>query len=183
MGITSILAYMILTLSIVYAFIYPSVTNLSNLFNERQKYKDALGVVNNIEDKKNELLTEFNNISAADKKDIETILPNSLDFVNLISQIDAVAASHGISIDKISSRETGSSVGESVEKAQSARPYQSSIIGFSLVAPYDKFRDFIDDLGKSLRTLDIRSVELKTQENGAYSYDVTFETYWLKPLQ
>ena len=182
MSSTSILAYVIFTLSIGYAFIYSSIGGLSALIDEKQKYNNSLEMVGNIENKKNELLTKFNNISAADKKDIETILPSSLDFVRLVSQIDAVAANYGISIDKVYSRETSSSVGESIEGAKPQRPYKSSIIGFSFTAPYNKFNAFMNNLEKSLRILDIRSVKLTTQESGIYSYNIEFETYWLKPL-
>lgn len=182
MSSTSIIAYIVLTLSIGYAFIYSSVGDLSILINEKQEYKTSLETVNNIENKKNELLTRFNNISPEDKKDIETILPNSLNFVRLVSQIDSVAANYNISIDKVTSKETSPPAGESIGEGQPQRIYNSSIISFSFVASYDKFNLFMDELEKSLRILDIRYVKLTIQENGDYIYDVEFETYWLKPL-
>ena len=176
------IAYIILTLSVGYAFAYPSFGDLSMLMDEKQKYENTLDMVNNIEIKKKELLTEFNNISDEDKKNIDTILPSSLNFVKLISDIDAVAATHGIAIDKISLKETDDSFDESQEGAQPQSSYRSSVIGFSFNATYSKFNDFIDDLEKSLRILDIKSMQLRTQETGIYTYDVEFETYWLKSL-
>jgi hypothetical protein len=176
----SLIIYTILTFSIGYAFIYPSFGDISNLSDQKQKYADSLEMVNNIENKKNELLTKFDAIPEADKKNIETVLPTSLDFVKLISQIDAVAAKYGISITKISSKEVSPSVGTSIESAGPQKAYQSSIIGFSFIAPYDKFNAFLNDLEKSLQILDIKSAKLVTQENQAYSYDVEFETYWYK---
>jgi hypothetical protein len=178
---TSKLAYVILTLAIGYAFIYPSVGDLSVLTEEKQKYENFLEMTGDIEAKKNELLSKFDAISDTDKKEIETILPNSLNLVKLVSDIDAVAARHGISINKISSKEVSSSVGNSIEGAAPQKSYQSSIVGFSFTATYGEFRSFMDDLGKSLRVLDIRSVRFGTQDNGVYSYSVEFETYWLQP--
>lgn len=180
MSSISIIAYIILTLSIGYAFIYPAFGDISKLLDQKQKTADSLEMVNNIENKKNELLGKFNSLASADKKNIETVLPNSLDFVRLISQIDTVAANYGISIDKLSSKEIGSSVGTSIANAGSPKTYQSSLIGFSFVASYDKFKAFLNDLEKSLRILDVRSVKLETNESGVYSYNVEFETYWLK---
>jgi len=182
MSSISILAYIILTLSIGYAFIYSPTGDLSALINEKQKYNKSLATVGSIENKKDELLTEFNNISTDERKEIDTILPDSMDFVKLVSQIDAVAASHGISIDKITSRELDSSTGETVEDTAPEELYKSSIIGFSFAAPYEEFGAFMGDLGKSLRILDISSVKLATQEGGVYSFSVEFKTYWLKPL-
>jgi len=182
MSSISILSYVILTLSIGYAFVYPSIGDLSALIEEKQKYNESLEMVNNIENRKNELLTKFNSIPAADRKDIETILPDSLNFVKLVSQIDAVAASHGILIDRISSREIDSSSGGSIEETGSQKPYESSVIGFSFDASYDRFNAFMNDLEKSQRILDIKSIRLATKEDGTYSYNVEFEAHWLKPL-
>ncbi len=176
----SIIAYLVLTLSIGYAFIYSSLGNINTLLDQKQKYADSLEMVNNIESKKEDLLKKFNAISDDDKKNIDTVLPSSLNFVRLISQIDAVAANYGISIDRISSKDVSPSVGTSIENAAPSETYQSSIIGFSFIASYDKFNAFLSDLEKSLRILDIKSANLGVQQNGLYSYNVEFETYWLK---
>ncbi len=151
---------------------------------KKQQYEQSLETVSNIENTKNELLTKFNNISAEDKKDIETVLPNSMNFVRLVSQIDAVAAKYGISINKTSSKAINDPSGNSADGTQSAKLYNSATIGFSFDASYDKFNVFMDDLEKSMRVLDIRSVKLNSQkdkdQDNVYSYDIEFETYWLK---
>jgi hypothetical protein len=180
MSNTSIIAFAVLTISIVYAFVYPSYGDLNTLLDKKQEVADSLSTVDNIEAKKSELLTEFNKISDADKKIIDTVLPSSLDFVKLISQIDSVAASHGISIDGISSQNVDPSVGTSIDSAGPQKSYNSSIIGFSFVTSYDNYKAFLSDLEKSLRILDIRSANLDVQGNGLYNYRVEFETYWLK---
>jgi hypothetical protein len=181
MNRTSTYIYLIMAASIIYAFAYPTWGGVSALLNEKQKYNDSLIMVEEIENKKNQMLAEFNNISAADRKEIETILPNSMNFVRLISQIDAVAANYGISIDKITSKEIGSAAGDSIEESQIAqKKYQSGVIGFSFSAPYDKFELFIDDLEKSLRILDMKSFKLSVGEKGQYSYDVEFGVHWFK---
>jgi len=180
MSSITILAYIIVSLSIGYAFAYPLFGDISSLGAEKNRYENSLAMVENIENKKNELLTKFNNIPADSKKDIETILPDSLNFIGLISQIDAVAAKYGLSIDKTSSKETSSSVGGSIGEAQPQRPYQSAIISFSFTGSYDQFNTFMGELERSLRILDIRSLKIEPKEDGAYSYRVEFETYWLK---
>lgn len=182
MSNTTILAFFIISLSIGYAFAYPKIGDITLLMTEKQKYENYLETVSNIENKKSELLTEFDKISAEDKKNIETILPNSLDFVKLISQIDSVAAKYGISIDKVSSREMSSLVDDTIENVQPQKIYNSAIIGFSFLASYEKFNDFMGDLEKSLRILDVKSVKLETKEKGVNSFQVEFETYWLKSL-
>jgi len=180
MSNTSILFYFILTISIGYAFIYPTVGEISALMDERQKQEDYLEMISKIEIKKNELLTEYNNISVDDKKYIATILPDSFDFIRLISQIDTIGSKYGVSIDKTSFKESSGSSGDSISEAGPQKSYQSATISFSFDASYNQFNSFMDDLGKSLRILDIKSMKLSSKETGVYSYDVEFEVYWLK---
>lgn len=176
----SILSFIVLSISIGYAFTYPAAQELNALMGQKQKYEDTLEAVKNIEAKKNELLTKFNNIPAEDKKNIDTILPNSYNFVRLVSQIDNVAAKYGISIDKITSVDKSSSISGSVSEAQPSKPYNSAIVGFTFTSSYENFNRFIGDLEKSLRILDIRTMRLKSEKDGLYEFTVEFETYWLK---
>ena len=132
MSSISIIAYIVLALSVGYAFVYPSMGEVSILMGERQKYETSLEMVNNIENKKNELLTEFNKISTEDKKDIDTVLPNSLNFVRLVSQISSVASKYNIVIDKTSYRKTSPSTSESIGEEQPETMFDSAIINFSL---------------------------------------------------
>jgi len=177
---TSIIAYLILTLSVGYAFVYPKIEEISLLKEEQSKYEKSLEMTASIENKKNELLAEFNKISASDRKSIETFLPDSLNFVRLAYEVDAVASKYAISIDRVSSKDMGSSAGSSIAEAEPPKPYKTSTLGFSFVAPYPKFQSFIDDLEKSLRILDIKSLSITVQENGLYLYNIEFETYSFK---
>ena len=178
---TSTFAYLLLAVAIAYAFAYPSWQEVSLLFEEKQQYGDSLAMVGQIENKKNEMLSQFNNISTEDRKDIDTILPDSMDFVKLVSQIDSVAAQYNISIDNISSKEIGSSSGNSVEEGQiNQKKYESGVISFSFDSSYEKFNAFVGDLEKSLRVLDIKSLRIDPEERGTHSFDVEFEVHWLK---
>lgn len=177
---TSILTYLVLSLSVLYAFVYPAFGDLSLLNEKKQNLDHSLEQVANIEKKKSDLLTAFNQISAEDKKNIDTVLPNSLDFVRLMSQISSVAENYGIVIDQISSKDSGNiSAGDTVENAEPEKAYESSLISFTFHAPYQTFKSFMSELERSLRIMDIRSMRLETQENGVYSYTVEFEVYWL----
>lgn len=180
MSNTTLLVYFLLTIAVGYAFAYPSVGEINALMTEKEKQESTLIMMTEIEAKKNELLTKYNKISPEDKKYIETVLPDSLDFVKLISQIDAVGSKYGLSIDKTSFRQTDSAEGDTVSEAGSQKPYQSAIISFSFNGSYSQFNSFMNDLGHSLRILDIKSLGLTGADDGVYSYNVEFEVYWLK---
>lgn len=180
MSSTSVLAYFILAASVVYVFVYPLYQEISILMGEKEKYEDFLAMAMNVDTKTSQLLTKFNNITPEEKKNIDTVLPDSYNFVRLVSQIDNIASKHNLKIDRITSREVSSSVGNSVAEAEPEKLYKSAVIGFSFAAPYEKFNEFMADLEKSLRILDIRSVKINTSTTGPFTYSVEFEVYWLK---
>lgn len=180
MKTTSILSFLILTLAVAYSFIWPAYSDLGLLRAKKSGYEDSLAMVNNIEMKRNELQSKYDQIPPADKKNIETVVPDNFDFVRLISQIDNVGAKYGISISSIGSRVTDPSVGNSVAEAAPPRAFQSAIISFSFTSSYQAFTSFINDLEKSLRILDIRVLKIDAEDKGVNAYNVELETYWVE---
>lgn len=174
------LGYLLLSLSVGYVFVYSPWTEVSMLNETKDKYSGFVDTISQIESKKNQLESQFDQISEEDKNDINTVLPTSLDYVRLVSQIDNVAKKYGIIIDKITLSNLDSSIGDSVANAAMPRPYRSAVLGFSFDSDYNKANSFLDELEKSMRILDIRSMKLIKSEKFGYSYNVQFETYWLK---
>ncbi len=179
MSSTAILSYLVLSISVVYAFIMPFIGNSSRLLGEKARYQEALDQVSNIEAKKNALETEFKQISAAQINKVETLIPSSLNFVKLIADIDAAASKYGISIDKVSSTNNSSAAG-SISETQNIEDYNSATISFEFASTYTQFNDFLNDLEKSLRILDIKSIQITTGENTVYTYKLSLSTYWSK---
>ena len=176
MSNTSIFAFIILALSIGYVFVYSPMDDIS-FERKKQGYEETLETMSHIEEKKQGLLIAFENISETDKQNINTIVPTSQNFMKLIYQIDVVASKYSISIDDVTAAENTSS-GDSVNTAQT-KPYKSVVIGFSFDSSYKNFKSFMNDLEKSLRILDIRSVGLEAGKDGINKYSVKLETYWL----
>src|SRR3989344_2296551 len=118
MGGTTILAYIVISLSVVYAFTLPFFNNLNALLDEKSRYEEVLEKARNIEEKKNALLAEFNKVSALEIQKVETFIPSSFNFVKLAADIDAVAARYGISVQSIASID-GSNTDTSIAEAES----------------------------------------------------------------
>ena len=180
MSSTAILAYIVLALTIGYTFVYPAFGEISTLMSEKEKYEKSLKKVAQIENRKNELLSAFNQISEADKESINAVLPDSLNYTKLIADIDAIATRYGIAIDKISKRELDSSTGGSIEEAGPSKSYRSGIISFAFDSSYQNFSSFLEELEQSLRILDVRSLKVGAQPTGLFSYQIEFEAYWLE---
>ena len=181
MSSTSIITFLILSIAVGYIFIMPAYQEIGGLSDQKAKYEDYLATATNIENKTNELKTKFNQISASDKKNIDTVLPDSFDFVKLIAQIDEVAKGQGVRVERTSFRVVDPAVGTSIAEAAPNKSYDSAIVSFSFNASYAGFNNLINSLEKSLRILDVRSVKIgSVAESGLYTFTLELETYWLK---
>ena len=175
----SAITYLGLTLILAYAFTYTQWQELQILINEQSKYQDTIEKIEQIETRKNELLTQFNKISAEDRAKIETLLPDRERYVRLASNISSVAAKHGITIDNVSSKIKNNPT-EIITEGGSDSVYGSSIISLGFKGNYDSFNKMMIDLEKSLRVLDIRSIKLSKEDNVLHKFEIELETYWYR---
>lgn len=178
MSSTSTLSYIIISIALLYAVVLPKWEELSVLRTEQSKYEETIEKTKQIEQKKNELLAKFNEIRSEDRARIESLIPDKYDYVRLVSQIDAVGSKYGISIDKVQSSEHDTSVGNSIGDAAPAKIYKSATISFSFDATYENFGKFMDDLERSLRILDVKSIRIIAMEGSVYTFNMEIDTYW-----
>ena len=53
-------------------------------------------------------------------------------------------------------------------------------LSFSVTATYDNFQNFLTDLEKSERLVDITDLSVNGTDTGLYDFSVSVKTYWLK---
>ncbi len=137
----------------------------------------------------NQVISSYNNISQNDRDRLDKIVPNSVDNIRLIIDLNGVALKHGFSLQKIKtsvpdSAGTKQNPGQAVATAnQSSNPgpkLDTVNIGFEVSAPYIQFKGFMQDLEADLRLLDVTSLSMAATDSGVYTYKVSLKTYWLR---
>ncbi|MBI3632665.1 MAG: type 4a pilus biogenesis protein PilO [Candidatus Vogelbacteria bacterium] len=117
----------------------------------------------------------FNNIDDSKKESLKKFLPDSIDNVKLIIDINQIASDKGMTIRNISIKGgNGSSVGPDT------RPYGVATLGFSVTGTYQTFKDFLKDLETSLRLIDVTSVSFSSGDKDQNEYNIEVNSYWLK---
>ena len=121
----------------------------------------------------------YKQIPPASLDKLNKLVPNSVDNVRLVIDINGIAARRGLApknirIDKADSAKTVSTLGPD------ASGYGSINLSFDVTAPYGTFIDFMKDLESSLRLVDVNSVSfVATVQGDTYDYSVSIRTYWL----
>jgi Tfp pilus assembly protein PilO len=147
----------------------------------------ALVTANQYTAQQNELASARNAIDPADLARLLTFLPDSVDNVGLILDMNALAARSGLSLSNInvasnataSSGSAGTATTGTLPTA-ATNPVGSVDLSLSAVGTYAALQNFLQGVEKSARLLDVRSIAVSGSDTGVYTYQMTLRLYWLQ---
>jgi hypothetical protein len=180
-----ILHFAALILAIGIFFVYVSPTWNGSVAEAKASIaadNDALKAINDFKDKENKLQEEQNAIDQGSLDRLTTFLPNSVDNVGLILDLNALAARSGLSLGNIDVVTEGGAAGGApgTDVATSDQGAVGSVdMTFSAIGTFGALQSFLAGMEKSLRLLDVRDLTVKGTDTGVYSYNVTLHLYWL----
>ncbi len=154
----------------------------------------ALAAADQFTQTENQLASERSNIDPSNLSALETLLPDSVDNVGLILDLDALAARAGLALSNVdvanstsgqSSQSGASTSGTSGSGTQDMSAQPTSPVGqvdlsLSAVGTYDALRQFLAGVERSQRLLDVRDLSVQSSKTGVYNYKMTIRLYWLR---
>jgi Tfp pilus assembly protein PilO len=156
---------------------------------EIAKYDAALSKAQELQQLKDTLLQRYNEFSPEDRDKLQKLLPDHVDNVRLILDLDNIASRRGMALQNVVVSTPGS--GQTTQTAvgtigSSRQKYETLTTRFSTQGTYSQFQQLISDLEASLRIMDMVNLKVTSNPDSArlsepfYSYEVTLRTYWLK---
>lgn len=160
---------------------------LKALLTEKTKFNEALNNAQELREKIAELEKAEKNISEVDRNRLDSFIPDRIDTVNFVYDINNIAARHGMILEavKIKNSEERSAEGLSsrelaVTEAAGANTIAEMGMSFQVAGDYDSLMGFLEDLSVSLRVADVTSLNFSTAEGGSNQYSIELKTYWVK---
>jgi len=154
------------------------------------QYDAALEKASELQARKQELLSRYNAFNPTDREKLEKLLPDHVDNVRLILDLDSLAGKHNIAVQNVVvSGQTGAVGTQSAVGAigASKQKYDSLTLTFTTQGTYQTFQEFMADLELSLRIVDLVSLKIASITSSdaraaepLYTYTLTIRTYWLK---
>lgn len=153
-----------------------STYSITALKNELANYEDIANRSTEIVKQRNNLISKKNSISDSDQSRLQILLPNNIDNIRLIIEINRIAAARNLFLRNINFAEAKdtSSIGST------NAPYGTLSLKFTVTASYNNFLNFLTDLENNLRLLDITDISFNASDSGLYDFNVSLNTYWLK---
>jgi Tfp pilus assembly protein PilO len=165
----------------------PAYDSVQALQAENESYDLALEKAAELQRLKQSLLSRYNAFNPADIERLHKLLPDHIDNVRLILDLDTLASRHGLAIQNMAvSRPGEEDTGNRNVIGPSRASFDSVTFSFATAATYDDIQIFLADLEDSLRIVDLVSLSIDgggLQPSGGepvYNFSITLRTYWLK---
>lgn len=116
-------------------------------------------------------------ITPEEKAKLDRLLPDAIDNVRLILDIENIARRYGMVPQVRSFSDTNENDGVVVTNTKA---YNTVTFAFSVGGNYDTLKRFARDLEQSLRLVDIKRIDFRAEDIDLYTYEFQIQTYWLK---
>ncbi len=169
-------------------------------------YDQALANSRSLENERDKLTQRFNSMSSNDINRLQKLLPDSVDNIRLILEIEKLASPYGMALKDVrydakaedakknSDAGTGaSSAAQGGQGKNTNKEYGSWDLEFTVDGSYNDFLNFLQDLEHNLRIVDVVSVKFSSVNSlpgksnnlsitaaDVYRYTFRVKTYWLK---
>lgn len=194
-----LLLLIVASIGIFIGFIIPRYHTVQSLRTDVASYNANLSTATQLEQSRESLIAQYNAIQKTDLDNIDTLLPDSVDNIRLIIQVNALATKDGLgslrSVDYDTNQASNTAGGTAKTTSQTTSnpvtdnlPYGQFAITFQTSGQYSNFLSFLSDLEQNLRLVDVTDIDftatpsatgLPTAASGL-TYKVTLKTYWLK---
>ena len=196
----SILAILFLGAAVLVFVLYvrPTYDRIQTQRADVARFDEALSKTREIQELKNSLLSRYNVFTGANLDRLQKMLPDHVDNVRLVLDLDGIASRYGIRIQNVavdeSAQDAAENAGGTVLNGGISQnlPYRSLTLQFEVIATYDEFVSLMRDLESSLRIVNLASLSVRPRggaqivtEDGAplaeelYTFGVSLRTYWL----
>lgn len=160
-------------------------TNIKEMREKEASYDQALKAAATFADKKNDLVAQRDAIPKEQLERFITFLPDSVNNVQLILDLNTLASKSGLTITNFVVKDAAiSSTPDNNSQAplslESTEPVDSLDISIAATGTYSAFRTFLQATEKSLRLLDVVDIGVRNSMTGVYTYEITYRIYWLR---
>ncbi len=166
-------------------------------FKEQEKRLDtAIGDSKELLKRYDDLYGEYSLITATQKEKLNKILPDAVDIVRLVMDLDNLATNHNLSIKSFDIPDVESGQTSTVRNRRNNRsgsaskekesPVAKAVLGVEIAGDYKDFKSFLFDVERSLSLMDVVTLDIKTSDmtkpdvEDPIVYSLGLQVYWLK---
>lgn len=195
----------IVAVGLFFTYIQPTFKDIKSIQDETAAYAQAVEKASELQKRIDELTQQQTSISLANLEQLDALLPDRVDEVAVLLDLDTLATLHHLTLGDIEvgnqeKNETGKqdTQKESVTVGPTADPLNGAVLGvpldetihsqyatlgisFSVSGTYNDFRLFLQDIEHSLVLMEVTKITFARSEGEATAFMVTVQLYSLNP--
>ena len=180
-----ILPFLALAISagIIFAYIQPTYSGtIAETQAAIKGNAAAIAAAEAYKEKENELALKKSEIQEEDITRLEALLPDSVNNVQVILDLNALASRSGVTLSDIdvTTSSRGSGAQSDSPEVTTQGPIGSVDLTLTAIGTYQSFRTFLSGIEYSVRILDVSTLSVKGSDTGVYSYKMAIRLYWLR---
>jgi len=185
--ITPIL-FAVVAVGLAFTYINPSYNTLLALRVLDTRLQEAFTDFEKLKNEQDGLLEAYNRFSAEDMMHLEQILPDELDTMAVVVDVNAMALEAGLIVTHLDvndmHQETNSAPQELMQETELG--IDSGLLHVTVRGSYESLKSFLRTVESSLTVLDVVALNINARnadeyvETGTYEYTVTIQKYWLQ---
>lgn len=183
----------IISVGLFFTYVQPTLDEVKAIQVEAAEYDEALTRASELRQRIAELNQRQSAISLAELERLEAFLPDRIDEVSVLIDIDALASARGLALSDIEVSDPPVEVQD-----QAIDPFDPSFgmdalgegdirsqydvldVGFSVTGTYEGFREFLTDLERSLVLMEVVEIAFTTTEEPLTVFNMKVRLYSLK---
>lgn len=179
---TTALLLLFLSVALFYTFTSPYYEKVKVLRVSAGDYQKVLDNITRIAETKDRLLVNYEDVPKAEIERLGKVLPDHVDTVRFAQELDTISSRYGIALKNVRINTASAQNASLPVLPEYEKPYEKTTLSFAFISDYANFRRFLEDLEKSLRIIDVKSLAFTNSESGLTEYQASIDTYWLKAL-
>ena len=168
----------IVSIAVFFGLISPLYDGVKERRAQIKLLSEALSNSRKVQTVRDQLLERYNRISTADLERLKKIVPDHVDNVRLLIEVDRIATRNGVVVQHVATRDGSRS--ERATLGPDESPIGTIRMNFSLAGGFQNIIAFLSELEQSLRVVDITAFSFTRGKGDVYEYDMEIQTYWLK---
>jgi hypothetical protein len=184
-----------IAVAIFFTFTQVIYSDVNKLRADVASYDEALNNSKALENERDKLTQKYNSIGGENLDKLKKLLPENVDNIRLILEIEKIAGPYGMTLKDVKYSTKDKTKGQAAQgeiqggtTAGTPKDYGIWELQFATTGTYANFLNFIKDLEKNLRIVDVTAVEFSSDVSSLgvaplsqpYQYRFTIKTYWLK---
>ncbi len=165
------------SLGIFFGYIGPTWSgDIASLRASIASANDALAAAASFDARVKQLAAAKEGLSTENIEKLERMLPDSIDTIGVIIDLNAQLVNSGLTVDSIVVGDVATTTDSG---GRPASPRREATILINAAGSYTAVKDFLSVIEKSQHVFDVKDIKITGSDTNVYTYTIELLTYWL----